>query len=263
MGRALPASPDHRSALPRSPPMGHAPPTRGEGRGLTQRRGAGRTQFGSGILAVGCPPGALSLPPPLGGTRMCVPGCPPILCGSPRGDAAVDAPGESLPGHMGLAPVNAGEHSAVPRQPLPRGLLPRPPEGGPLLPPYARRPPRAPPSSVLLAVPQSSHPPGGGSGTRGALCMENGAPSCARCKSLGWGISRCCRAGHEGHCRPTVGTGCPPAQPQGRAGPPGPRPTGATRGSGGTIRLAAQGAPRVPGPPGHRDPGDAPVRGAS
>ena len=68
---------------------------------------------------------------------------------------------------------------------------PRPLEGGPPLLPYARRPPRTPPKSVLLAAPQCSRPPGAGSGTQGAPCLEHGAPSCPRCRSLGWLISRC------------------------------------------------------------------------
>ena len=63
--------------------------------------------------------------------------------------------------------------------------FPRPLEGGPPLLPYARRPPRAPPKSVPLAAPQRSRPPGAGSGTQGALCLEHGAPSCARYRSLG------------------------------------------------------------------------------
>ena len=70
---------------------------------------------------------------------------------------------------------------------------------------------------------------------------------------LGWGISHCYRAGHKGHCGPSAGPGCLPAQPR-VAGPPGPRPTGTTRRSGGAIRLAGQGAPRVPGPPRHGSP---------
>ena len=79
---------------------------------------------------------------------------------------------------------------------------------------YARRPPRAPPKSVLLAAPQRSRPPGAGSGTQGALCLENGAPSCARCRSLGWGINRCCRAGHDSHTGPSAGPRCPKAPPR-------------------------------------------------
>ena len=90
--------------------------------------------------------------------------------------------------------------------------FPRPLEGGRPLLPYARRPPRA--RSVPLAAPQRSRPPGAGSGTQGALCLEHGAPSCARCRSLGWGISRCCRAGHEGHAGSSGGSGCPIAPPR-------------------------------------------------
>ena len=90
---------------------------------------------------------------------------------------------------------------------------PSPLEGGPPLLPYARRPPRAPARGVPLAAPQRSRPPGTGSGTQGALCLQHGAPSCARCRSLGRGISRCCRAGHEGHVGSSGGSGCPIAPP--------------------------------------------------
>ena len=140
---------------------------------------------------------------------------------------------------------------------------PRPPKGGPPLLPYARRAPRSLPSSVPLVVPQRSRPPGGGSGTRGALCMEHGVPSCSRCKSLGWGISCCCRAGHEGQCGPSAGLACPPGATQDRAWPPGPRPIGATCGGGSAIRLAGQGTPCVPGAPGNGAPGEAPERAHS
>ena len=45
-------------------------------------------------------------------------------------------------------------------------------------------------------------------------CLEHGAPSCPKCKSLGWGISRCCRAGHKGHADPSAGPRCPRAPPR-------------------------------------------------
>ena len=91
---------------------------------------------------------------------------------------------------------------------------PRPLEGGPPLLPYRKRPPRAPPKSVPLAAPQRSRTPGAGNDTQGALCLEHGAPLCPRCKSLGWGISRCCRVGHEGHTDPSAGPRCPRAPPR-------------------------------------------------
>ena len=95
---------------------------------------------------------------------------------------------------------------------------PHHPEGGPPLLPYARMPPPpppgAPPSSVLLAVPQRSRPPGAGSGTWGTLCLEHGAPSGPRCKSLGSRISRYCRARHEGHGGSAAGPWCPAAMPR-------------------------------------------------
>ena len=91
---------------------------------------------------------------------------------------------------------------------------PRPLAGGPPLLPYARRPPRAPPRSIPLAAPQRSRLPGVGTGTQGALSLEHGAPSCPRCKSRGWGISRCCRAGHEEHTDPSAGPRCPRVPPR-------------------------------------------------
>ena len=152
---------------------------------------------------------------------------------------------------MGLAPADTGPHLAVAG--LPHALLPRPPEGGPPLLPYASRPPRAQPLSVPLAVVQRSRPPGAGSGTRGALCLEHMAPSCPRCKSLEWGISRYCRAGHEGHGGPAVGLR-PDGNASGRVGPPS-HPATWARGGEGAVILARLGAPRFPGPPGCESPG--------
>ena len=63
---------------------------------------------------------------------------------------------------------------------------PRPTGGGPPFLPYARRPP----FRVPLVVPQRKHPRAMGSSTRGALCMEHGAPLRARWKILGRGITR-------------------------------------------------------------------------
>ena len=133
----------------------------------------------------------------------------------------------------------------------------RPLWGGPPLLPYARRPPRAPPRSVPLAAPQRSRPPGAGSGTQGALCLEHGAPSCARCTSLGWGISRCCRAGHEGHTNPATGPRYPRAPPRVAPGrqvlvPEDRRPGAAALSSWrGRARPASQALPDL-GPPATR-----------
>ena len=94
---------------------------------------------------------------------------------------------------------------------------PRPLEGGLHLVPYAGRPPRAPPKSVPLAAPRRSSGievrAGAGGGTQGLLCLEHGAPSCPRCRSVGWGISRCGRARHEGHADPSAGPRCPRIPP--------------------------------------------------
>ena len=53
--------------------------------------------------------------------------------------------------------------------------------------------------------PAAQSPPGRAHWHPSALCMEHGGPSCARCKSLGWGISRCYRVAHEGQCGPMAG----------------------------------------------------------
>ena len=39
--------------------------------------------------------------------------------------------------------------------------------------------------------------------------MEHGAPLCHTCRSLGWGMSRCYRVGHEGHTDPAVSPKAP------------------------------------------------------
>ena len=46
------------------------------------------------------------------------------------------------------------------------------------------------------------------------LCLEHGTPLCPKCGSLGWGISRCCRAGQEGHTDPSAGPCCPSVPPR-------------------------------------------------
>ena len=62
--------------------------------------------------------------------------------------------------------------------------------------------------------PAAQPPTGARSGTQGALCLDHGAPSCTGCTSLGWGITRCCRAGHEGYPDLTAGPRCPKAPPR-------------------------------------------------
>ena len=94
------------------------------------------------------------------------------------------------------------------------GLFPTPPGAGGGLLPYPKRPLRAPPRGVPLAAPQRSRPPRAVSGTQGALCLEHGAPSCAKGISLCWGISRRCPAGHEGHANLAASPHCPRAPPR-------------------------------------------------
>ena len=80
--------------------------------------------------------------------------------------------------------------------------FPRPPGGGPALLPYARRPRREHVPGVARVEEQRPRRQGEGRGSVGARCTQHGSPSCRRCLQLGWGISRCCRAGHEGHTAP-------------------------------------------------------------
>ena len=80
--------------------------------------------------------------------------------------------------------------------------FPRPPGGGPALLPYARRPRRTHVPGVARVEEQRPRRQGEGRGSVGARCAQHGSPSCCRCLQLGWGINRCCRAGHEGHTAP-------------------------------------------------------------
>ena len=139
---------------------------------------------------------------PLGG-RVCGGlSAPPFFRGTPRGDADF----MRLATHCRDSWARHPRAPARMRPPLAERFLmdyfPCHLEGGPPLLPYVRRPRRAPPKSVPRAAPQRSRPPGAGSGTQGALCLERGAPSCARCRSLGWGISPCCQRATEGIVTP-------------------------------------------------------------
>ena len=206
VGRALLASPDHQLRGTRLPLPGAIP-------SLAQGYGpSGAPPFG-GYAAVRGPTGALRLAPPLGEPRMRGTIGLPVLRGTPRGDAAAYAPGDALPGLVGPAPSSACPHAAAAGRPLSHRLLPPCPRRPTPLLPYAMRPPWVPPTSVPLAAPQHSHPPGVGSGTQGALCLEHGASLCARCRSMDWGISRCCQTGHEGHTDTSAGPRCPRAPP--------------------------------------------------
>ena len=124
--------------------------------------------------------------------------------------------------------------------------------------PDGPRGPRGPrPAASPSRRRSAAAPPGPGSGTQGAHCLEHGAPSCARYRSLGWGIGRCCRAGHVGHTGPSEGSGCPVAPPRGAPGRqvlvPAARRAGAAALSSwlGRARLASQALPNT-GPPAAR-----------
>ena len=204
VGQAHPASPDHRLRGTRLP-LGE--------RGQVQREAAGLVQrhlvAGTLLCGVGrCPP-----PPPLGG-RMCA-GLLARTFFAARHEVMLQL---RLATHCRDTWVRRLWTPARIWRPLGDHFLmdyyPHPLEGGAPLLPYARRPPRAPPKSVPPAAPQRSRPPVAGSGTQGALCLEHGAPSCPRCRSLGWGISCGCCAGHEGHGGSAAGPQCPVAPPR-------------------------------------------------
>ena len=212
---------------------------------------------------MGRPPGALSLPSPLGGACMCGLVRPPVFCGSPRGDAAAVAPGESLLGRVGPTPTNAGAHSAAAVRWFSHGLLSTAPRGGTTA--LAVREEAAPGAALERPArgPATQQPPGWGGwhsgrtmhGARGALVrlMPN----------LGVGHEPLLPCGTRGTQRPLGGPSGPAGATRDHAGPPGPRPTGVSSGGGGAIRLAGQGTPCVPGAPGNGTPGGAPMRGAS
>ena len=201
-------------SLPGSPTAGYAPAAWGVGPNPAQGYRCGRAPPGGGHTAIRAPLGRFRSLLPLGG-RVCA-GLSARPCFAARHEVMLQL--------MRLATHSWTRGSgAVGRRPACGRLwvtvflwtttpaLSR--EGPPLL-PYARRPPRAPPKSVPLAAPQCSRTPGAGSGTQGPLCLEHGAPLCPSCRSLGRGMSRCCRAGHKGHADPSVGPRCPRVLPR-------------------------------------------------
>ena len=202
VGQALPASLDHRLRGTRLP-LGE--------RAQVVRKAVSPVErhLAAGTLLSGAPLGRCRLLPPLGG-HVC-----PGLSARPYFAARREVMLQlmRLAAHCRDTWLRRQRAPARMRLPLSDRFLmdyfPRPLEGGPPLLPYARRPPRAPACNVLLAAPQRSRPPGAGGGTQGALCVEHGAPSCARFRGLGWGVSRCCQAGHEGHACSLAGPGCP------------------------------------------------------
>ena len=216
------------------------------------------------VLAAGCTPGALWLPPYLWG-QACARAPAHARFFAARHEVMLQL--MRVVNHCQATLVRCPQTVARIRPSLVDHFLMdyylRTHDGGPPLLPDARRPPRAPPSRLPLAVVQRSRPLGRGRGTRCELCMAHRAPSCALCKRVGWGIGCCCHALLEGHCGPVAGPGMPARPTKGRGWLPAPRSTCATRGSSGAIRLAVQAAPRPPVTPGHMAPGDAPMRGAS
>ena len=212
VGRALPASPDHRLRGTRLP-LGERAQV------LRKAVGLAECHLAAGTLLSEAPLGRCrSLPL---GSRVCA-----GLLARPFFAARHEVMLQlmRLATHYRDSWVRRLRAPARMRPPLGDRFLmnyfPRPLEGGGggALLPYARRPPRASPRSVPLAAPQRSRSPGAGSGTQGALCLEHGALSCARCRSLGWGISPCYRAGHKGHTDPSAGPRSPRVPPRAAPG---------------------------------------------
>ena len=89
----------------------------------------------------------------------------------------------------------------------------------------------------------------------GAICLVHGSPSCPWCMRMHCGISRCCRAGHEGHRGAPSDPVCPPVQARVAPGrkvlPPQERRAGAAAMSAwlGRARPVSKALPAV-GPPG-------------
>ena len=195
--------------LPGSPFARHTPLAVGKGPGRAQSTGAAGTPPGGKETAPRGPPGAVSLYPSLGGTRVRGPIWLPVLLTMPRGDAKLMRPAT----HCRDTWVwRLRTTACIRRSPGDRFLMnshPRPPHGGPRLLPCGRRPP----PSVPLPVCQRRRPPGQGSGTSGTLCFQQGAPLCPLCNSLGWGTSHCFCTGHEGHGGPAAVPRCPTATP--------------------------------------------------
>ena len=207
MGRALPTSPDHRLRGTR-PPLGERAQILRNTAGVVERQRA------AGTLLSGAPLGYCPSLLPLGG-RVCA-----GLSARPYFAAhrEVMLSLMRLVAHCRDSWVWCLRAPAHMRPPLSDRFLidyfPRSLEGDPPLLPYARRPPRTP-AMKRPARGSTAHPPSGGRRRHtGCTCLEHGVPFCARCRSLGTGISCCCWAGHEGHTGSSAGPSRPRAPPQ-------------------------------------------------
>ena len=207
VGRALPSFPDHQLRRMRLL-LGERPQVLRKAVGLTERHLAAET------LLSGAPLGRCRSLLPLGGPVCAKLSVRPFFAA--RHEVMLQL--IRLATHWRVSWVRRLRAPACMRPPPGDRFLmdhfPHPLDPPPPLLPCARRPPRAPPRSVPLAAPQHSRPPRASNGTQGALCLEHGATSCARCRSLGWGIGRCCRASHKGHTDPAAGSRCPRAPPR-------------------------------------------------
>ena len=195
LGRALPASPHHRLRGMRLPLGERAQVLRQAARLLQRHMAAGR-------FLQGAPSDRCRALVPLGG-RLCA-GLRARPFFAARADMALQLQGLAL--HLQEAWL---QRLRTPARIRPGGAtrflmtyFPRPPGGGPALLPYARRPRREHVPGVARVEEQRPRRQGEGRGSVGARCAQHGSPSCRRCLQLGWGISRCCRAGHEGHTAP-------------------------------------------------------------
>ena len=105
VGRALPASPDHRLRGTRLP-LGE--------RAQVLRKAVGcGTPPGGGCTVERSPAWTLSLAPPPGGARVRGALSASVLRGAPRGHVTADALGGALPLLVGQAPAGAGAHATT------------------------------------------------------------------------------------------------------------------------------------------------------
>ena len=165
---------------------------------------------------------------------------------------------------MGWARASACPHAAAAGRPFSHGLFPSSPGGAVPLNAVCQEGPTGASPERLARRLAAQLLYGGGQWHSGRLYLQIRAPSCTKCTSPGWGMSRGCPAGHKGHTGPRAyGSTLPEGPAPGRAKTPGARPRGPARRSGRAILLAGAGPPGLPRPPGLGPNGVAPLHGPS
>ena len=143
---------------------------------------------------------------------------------------------------------------AMPGRQFPHGLLLTPPGAFPPVLPYARRPTTCAAQRRTARSPAAQPPIGAGSGTQGALPLKHAAVLWSRGRSMGPGRLRMTQGLLD---RPALSER--PALDSSRI--PGARPRGPARGSGRAVLLPLTGPPSLLGPSKTRPPDDMPVHG--